>query len=393
MKILKVNNELFSSLEILTKKKILKKSKQKEKQQQNMKPSRKNSILPPLKIWKPTFLQQDGKNTARNSDFDSKDTKSEISSPRSNTLDSFNLYSALDNHDKLENTASYLPPLNEIARKYTNAPIPTIYKGENTRIDDRPESDLRKFSRLHITDSSLAREKSIIEKSMFFASNQKLDKRKNQFAAKKRYQAVSETNAASDRMQIFEAVRNSLPDIKTVYKNEQGLESRMNSFYYENFKRINKHSIPFCEYAKEHAVHEKDKRKTDKHNCVFCASQNKCKIGALAPENSFIEEIVKPKTPKSPKIPIMKLPLLKFNHGNNLINTHKEYNQAISALNPPERTKKTYFCDVLGEKYCLGCIECHERRFAKVYETKYMNDSDPLLVTMSLLMNQRVSII
>ena len=37
-----------------------------------------------------------------------------------------------------------------------------------------------------------------------------------------------------------------------------------------------------------------------------------------------------------------------------------------------ERPSKTFFCEVLGEKYCACCIECHERRFAKIYEKKYI---------------------
>ena len=72
-----------------------------------------------------------------------------------------------------------------------------------------------------------------------------------------------------------------------------------------------------------------------------------------------------------------------------LLNNHQKYNQAISSLNPPDKLKKTFFCDVLGEKYCLGCSECHERRFAKVYESKYMSESDPLIVAMNLLISQR----
>jgi hypothetical protein len=346
------------------------------------------------KFWKATFESNEHSK-------DSDDENSEYESPRNNIIDSFNLYSALDKEhkNKLENTASYLPPINEIAKKYRSVKLLTQMpnskqKNEDTIFDLPDSRDLKKFTRFHITDANLVREKSAIEKSVFYSLNKKLEKRKGQACSKKRL-TIADTANFNNRKQLLEAVNNSLPDVKTVYKNESGLESRMNSFYHENLKRINKHPVPFCEYAREHASHEKDKRKAVHINCVFCADQIEGKVGALAPENSFIEDHhnnSKPKTPKTPKIP-RKLPILKFNQNIQqyqlLNNNNQNYNQAISSLNPPDKTKKTFFCDVLGEKYCLGCIECHERRFAKVFESKYMNESDPLLVTMNLLINQR----
>lgn len=346
------------------------------------------------KFWKASFLDKDDESK------DLSDENNEIESPRNNILDSFNLYSALDreNKSKLENTAAYLPPINEIAKKYKSVRLLTQTRKPNERYDDTffdfPTTDLKKFTRFHITDANLVREKSAIEKSVFYSLNKKLEKRKVNLACAKKRLTIADTANLNSRKQILEAVSNSLPDVKTVYKNETGLESRMNSFYHENLKRINKHPVPFCEYAKEHAVHEKDKRKAAHQNCVFCAEQNEGKVGVLAPENSFIDDNhnnSKPKTPKTPK-QSRKLPLLKFNQSvqqYHLLKNNPNYNQAISSLNPPEKSKKTFFCDVLGEKYCLGCIECHERRFAKVFETKYMCESDPLLVTMNLLINQR----
>ena len=297
------------------------------------------------KFWKAPFETNE---YSRSSD----DESSETESPRNNIIDSFNLYSALDkqHQNKLENTAAYLPPINEIAKKYKSVKLLTQMPSSKQRnqdtIFDLPDSsDLKKFTRFHITDANLVREKSAIEKSAFYSLNKKLEKRKTQACAKKRL-TIADTANFNNRKQILEAVSNSLPDVKTVYKNESGLESRMNSFYHENLKRLNKHPVPFCEYAKEHANHEKDKRKAVHINCVFCADQIEGKVGTVAPENSFIEDHhSKPKTPKTPKIP-RKLPILKFNQNIQqyqlLNNNNQNYNQAMTSLNPPEKSKKTY---------------------------------------------------
>jgi hypothetical protein len=41
-------------------------------------------------------------------------------------------------------------------------------------------------------------------------------------------------------------------------------------------------------------------------------------------------------------------------------------------------------CEILGEKYCKFCIECHLRGFAKMFEKKFMHESDPNRVIIEL---------
>lgn len=349
-----------------------------------MKVSRSTSILKQSRLWRPS-ITNDSPSEVRsnnistltsvfNGDILNNDDRSkiEMESPRNNILDSSNLYSALDQQDKLNNSTLFLPVIDEIVRRYSVT---------DTNNENRSH-DLRKVARMHITDTNLAREKSTIEKSTNYLANHKLELKKG----KKRTQQKpsSKMSAFKPDASVVEAVRESLPDITSVYKNEEGFLSRMNSFYAENYKRIDRYSMPFCEYTKEHLIHKKERRKSEAHDCVFCASNNP--KGELVPENTFVGES---KQSVQQKLISIKLPSLPTVQSSTKIESdRKEFNQAISALNPPERPKKTYFCDILGEKYCLGCIECHERRFAKRYEDKYMKNSDPIVLTMNLMMKR-----
>jgi hypothetical protein len=318
-----------------------------------------------IRVWRPLLepiRKKDGTGLKKSkSEFDI----TQIESPRHNNLDSANIYSELENVEKFQTKTSFLPPIDTIIKKYNLIDKDSEEKKEKFK-------SLRKLTRIHLTDTNLASEKSFIERSSIRPSKKsaKIKVRKVKKYRKRNNRSETPPDVVEETLTEV-----SLPNIKTVYQCQRGLESRMNSFVTENLDRLKRYSKPFCEYNKDHLSHLNNIKK-DKNQCMYCMSKS---IGPFVPENTFV----------SNPVPDEDICENKENKSNE--NEPNMFNDKLNGLKAPERNKKTYFCDILGEKYCLECIECHERRFAKIYETKYMTDSDPFLVSCNLLINQRLN--
>lgn len=342
---------------------------------------RNNSIeKSTIKVWKP-LLEPNLKQN--NSQIKKKIDITQIESPRHNDLDSFNIYSALED-DRLLEAPQILPTIDTIFKKF-NYINPQSSAFESIEIKKK---SLKKLSNIHLTDPNLASEKSFIEKS-----KKKLNSKKSRKASRKQTRVKKSKTPSHNKNtppQTSSNVTETLPSIENIYQNQRGLLSRKNSFISENLNRLKNESKPFCESIKEHYQHTKSINKLCDSRCMFCMKR----VGTLAPENTFIGL---PTLESTSQLEILTNDESQLNfindeiEKNNNTNLRDSYNNLTGGLLPTNPPRKSFFCDILGEKYCLGCIECHERRFAKIYENKYMTQSDPMMVTINLLINQRIS--
>lgn len=50
--------------------------------------------------------------------------------------------------------------------------------------------------------------------------------------------------------------------------------------------------------------------------------------------------------------------------------------------------QKIWTCDILGERYCKNCIECHIRGFARIFEKQFSHNNDPLQIVAELMQDK-----
>jgi hypothetical protein len=248
-----------------------------------------------------------------------------------------NLFSALTHESRLENKVKYLTPTEAIAQTYM---LPRILKDHDI---DRLAKDPVRLSKMHLNDTTLASEKSMIQSSLFY------------HADKSHRSKLSE----ADVLEI-ETFKSKLPEVKNIYENHRGFESRMSSFIDENVFRFKLFNSTMCELANSTIASDRQEKPGE-------TSLRSPTSGSMTPQNTFI---------RSFHYDTMGMHELECKTRPETKQTEmKAYADALSLPSINQQHKKTYFCNVLGEKYCSECVECHQRRFAKVYENKYIRSS------------------